>query len=138
MQAVLFVFLLLIASVCDLRKREIPDWVNGAIAVASLLCFQPVNLWGVIPSLFFLAGAMKGGIGGGDVKLAAACGLVLGLPAALAGTILGLSLLLLFHWAASAISICYKKKAAAVYPLAPFLALGYMAAYYLKSGGQIG
>ena len=137
MQAVLFVFLLLIASVCDLRKREIPDWVNGAIAVASLLCFQPVNLWGVIPSLFFLAGAMKGGIGGGDVKLAAACGLVLGLPAALAGTILGLSLLL-FHWVARAISICYKKKAAAVYPLAPFLVLGYMAAYYLKSGGQIG
>ena len=91
-------------------------------------------------SLFVLtlAGAMKGGIGGGDVKLVAACGLVLGLPAALAGTILGLSLLLLFHCAASAISVFYKKKAAAVYPLAPCLALGYMAAYYLKSGGQIG
>lgn len=138
MQVILFVFLLSLASLYDLRKREIPDWVNGAIFVVSLLCFQPINLWGVIPSLFFLAGAMKGGIGGGDVKLAAACGLVLGLPAALAGTILGLSLLLSFHCAASAISIFYKKKAAAVYPLAPFLALGYMAAYYLKSGGQIG
>lgn len=137
MQVILFVFLLSLASLYDLCKREIPDWVNGAIAVVSLMCFQPVNLWGVIPSLFFLAGAMKGGIGGGDVKLAAACGLVLGLPAALAGTILGLSLLL-FHCAASAVSIFYKKKAAAVYPLAPFLALGYMAAYYLKSGGQIG
>lgn len=138
MQVILFVFLLSLASLYDLRKREIPDWVNGAIAVSSLLCFQPVNLWGVIPSLFFLAGAMKGGIGGGDVKMAAACGLVLGLPAALAGTILGLSLLLLSHCAASVISVFYKKKAAAVYPLAPFLALGYMTAYYLKAGGQIG
>ena len=72
------------------------------------------------------------------MKLAAACGLVLGLPAALAGTILGLSLLLLFHGTASAISVFYKKKVTAVYPLAPFLALGYAAAYYLKSGGQIG
>ncbi|MEO2561613.1 A24 family peptidase [[Clostridium] symbiosum] len=33
--------------------------------------------------MFFLVAAVKGGIGGGDVKLAAACGLVLGLPSAL-------------------------------------------------------
>ena len=33
---------------------------------------------GLIPALFFLAAAVRGGFGGGDVKLAAACGLVLG------------------------------------------------------------
>ena len=137
MQGVLFFFLLLAASFVDLKRREIPDWVSGSIAALTLLHFRPEYLPGLIPALFFLAAAVRGGLGGGDVKLAAACGLVLGLPAALAGTILGLSLLL-FHWVASAISICYKKKAAAVYPLAPFLVLGYMAAYYLKSGGQIG
>lgn len=131
MQAVLFVFLLLIASVCDLRKREIPDWVNGAIAVASLLCFQPVNLWGVIPSLFFLAGAMKGGIGGGDVKLAAACGLVLGLPGALIGTILGLLLQLLFHLGALCVLPLFRRQVWTTYPMAPFLAIGYAAAYYI-------
>lgn len=97
MPGVLFLFLLLAASFVDLKRREIPDWVSGSIAALSLMHVRPECLLGLIPALFFLAAAVRGGIGGGDVKLAAACGLVLGLPGALMGTILGLLLQLLFH-----------------------------------------
>ena len=77
-QGVLFLFLLLAASFVDLKRREIPDWVSGSIAALSLMYVRPECLLGLIPALFFLAAAVKGGIGGGDVKLVAACGLVLG------------------------------------------------------------
>ena len=83
MQGVLFLFLLLAASLVDLKRREIPDWVSGSIAALSLMHVRPECLLGLIPALFFLAAAVRGGIGGGDVKLAIACGLVLGLPSAL-------------------------------------------------------
>lgn len=85
MQGVLFFFLLLAASFVDLKRREIPDWVSGSIAALTLLHFRPEYLPGLIPALFFLAAAVRGGLGGGDVKLAAACGLVLGLPGCLEG-----------------------------------------------------
>ena len=72
MQGVLFLYLLLAAAFVDLKRREIPDWVSGGIAALFLMHAQPECLLGLIPALFFLVAAVKGGIGGGDVKLAAA------------------------------------------------------------------
>ncbi|WP_270288904.1 A24 family peptidase [Enterocloster bolteae] len=131
MQGVLFFFLLLAASFVDLKRREIPDWVSGSIAALTLLHFRPEYLPGLIPALFFLAAAVRGGLGGGDVKLAAACGLVLGLPAALMGTILGLLLQLLFHLGALCVLPLFKRQVWSTYPMAPFLAIGYAVAYYV-------
>ena len=131
MQGVLFFFLLLASSFVDLKRREIPDWVSGSIAALTLLHFRPEYLLGLIPALFFLAAAVRGGFGGGDVKLAAACGLVLGLPAALMGTILGLLLQLLFHLGALCVLPLFKWLVWSAYPMAPFLAIGYAVAYYV-------
>ena len=131
MQGVLFLFLLLAASFVDLKRREIPDWVSGGIAALSLMHVRRDCLLGLIPALFFLAAAVKGGIGGGDVKLAAACGLVLGLPGALMGTIVGLMLQLLFHLCAKCVLLFFRKQVWSAYPMAPFLAIGYAAAYYI-------
>ena len=130
-QRVLFLFLLLAASLVDLKRREIPDWVSGSIAALSLIHVQPECLLGLIPALFFLAAAVKGGIGGGDVQLAAACGLMLGLPGALMGTILGLLLQLLFHLGALCVLPFFRRQVWSAYPMAPFLAIGYAAAYYV-------
>ena len=82
-QAVLFLLLLLAVSVCDIRTREIPDSLQLGIAGLSLLCFSPENLAGILGAVPYLMTALffDNGIGGGDVKLAAATGLVLGLPA---------------------------------------------------------
>ncbi|HUE69898.1 MAG TPA: A24 family peptidase [Pirellulaceae bacterium] len=84
---VLLLLLLLAASICDLRRREIPDWVPlamlawaAAAAAAGIggatwlgaACGFAVGLALSAP-LFYL-----GGIGGGDVKLIAALGAALG------------------------------------------------------------
>ena len=105
--------------------------MSGSIAALSLIHVQPVCLLGLIPALFFLAAAVKGGIAGGDVKLAAACGLMLGLPGALMGTILGLLLQLLFHLGALCVLPFFRRQVWSAYPMAPFLAIGYAAAYYV-------
>lgn len=131
MQGVLFLFLLLAASVVDLKRREIPYWVSGGIAALSLMHARPECLLGLIPALFFLAAAVNGGIGGGDVKLAAACGLVLGLPHAMMGTMLGLLLQLLFHLCARCVLPLLKRQVWSSYPMAPFLAIGYAVVYYV-------
>ena len=130
-QGVLFLYLLLAAAFVDLKRREIPDWVSGGIAALFLMHAQPECLLGLIPALFFLVAAVKGGIGGGDVKLAAACGLVLGLPGALMGMVVGLMLQLLFHMCSKCVLLFFRKQVSSAYPMAPVLAIGYAAAYYI-------
>jgi leader peptidase (prepilin peptidase)/N-methyltransferase len=131
-QAAIFVALLCAASVFDLRRRIIPDTLNLAIAASALLCFSPVQLWGVFIALpFLLAAVLCGGMGGGDIKLMAACGLVLGLPKALLGAMAGLSLLLVY---AAIYRIVYRaqgREAKKAFPLAPFLSAGCLLAYFI-------
>lgn len=79
LQTILFAALLLAAAWIDYREHIIPDILNLGIAVSALLCFRPANLWGLLAAVPFLAAAMGGRMGGGDVKMVAACGLVLGL-----------------------------------------------------------
>ena len=104
--------------------------VSGLLMALSVVL---IVLSGILDfsTLFFLAAAVRGGLGGGDVKLAAACGLVLGLPAALMGTILGLLLQLLFHLGALCVLPLFKRQVWSAYPMAPFLAIGYAVAYYV-------
>lgn len=137
-QAVTFIILLFAASICDLKNREIPDWLNGAIALTALLSFTPWNLLGVLTGLPFLIAAMTcGGMGGGDIKLMAASGLVLGLPGGIAATILGLSSMLPVCGIVTLIRRLRGKREKILYPLGPFLAAGCLAAYFMKMGGLI-
>ena len=137
-QAVTFIILLFAASICDLKNREIPDWLNGAIALTALLSFTPWNLLGVLTGLPFLIAAMIcGGMGGGDIKLMAASGLVLGLPGGIAATILGLLSMLPVCGIVTLIRRLRGKREKIPYPLGPFLAAGCLAAYFMKMGGLI-
>lgn len=125
----LFFLILSLAAVSDIRKRIIPDWMPIFIAGASLIPPEPVYLTGLLVALtLFFAGITVGGIGGGDIKLTGACGLVLGFERTLAGLLMALSLLLLFHAARQRIRKirkinCATEKAQA-YPLVPFLLVG--------------
>ncbi|HEY0627620.1 MAG TPA: prepilin peptidase [Allosphingosinicella sp.] len=86
--------LLLIAAIGDLRTREIPNWLNGAIALLAIpywvtagLPFWPdmliqVGLAGAVFVLFALLFHF-GAMGGGDVKMVAALALWLPLMALL-------------------------------------------------------
>lgn len=125
-QAALFISLLFMAAVSDLRRRIIPDWVNFMIVLTALLCFSPEKLLGILVALPFFLAAMKGDMGGGDVKLVAASGLVLGFSKALFGCVAGLCVMLCF--AAGSVNIWRQRKA---YPMAPFLMAGFLAAYLL-------
>ncbi|MNW36560.1 Type IV leader peptidase family protein [compost metagenome] len=135
MEAICFILSLLFASICDLRTRQIPDSLSLVIFVVGLLHFSPFTALSglLITGLPYLLAAIfsDGKIGGGDIKLMAACGFVLGPLYGTLQSILGLFLVLLFS-----IGICFHSgfrvaKQTAL-PLAPFLATGGIVAFILS------
>lgn len=143
LQAVLFLCLLLAASVWDLRKRIIPDSLCLMIALTGLKDFSPVRLWGVLAALPLLITALcePEGIGGGDIKLTAAAGVVLGFGGCTSGLLLGLTASLFFYLINQLLRRLRKlepqKASQASLPMAPFLSLGFLAVTILKIGGNI-
>lgn len=125
----LFFMLLSLAAVSDMRKRIVPDWMSFMMAGISLIPPGTVHLPGLLAALpLFVAGITAGGIGGGDIKLAGACGLVMGFERTLAGLIMALCILVLYHGAGQCVRKMRKNKWEAgkelAYPLVPFLLLG--------------
>lgn len=138
LQAAFFVALLTAASVCDIRKRIIPNSVCALVALAGLICFSPAKLYGILAALPLLIAALRkeGGIGGGDIKLTAAAGLVLGFAPGITGLCIGLFAMLLFYAGSRLTGRRRKKRWDEVsLPLAPFLSIGFLAAYFLNLGG---
>ena len=140
-QSGLFLLLLLAVSFCDIRSREIPDSLQIAIAALTFLCFSPGNLPGILGALPYLVIALFFGgihsIGGGDIKLAASTGLVLGLPASLTASMLGLAAFTVYGSICSCIRQIHGQKGKTAFPVGPFLAAGSAAAYLMKIGGLI-
>jgi prepilin peptidase CpaA len=116
------------ASIDDLRRRHIANWINVVGIAAGLIYHTSVGgLPGlgrsaggaIVGFLVFLILFLMGGMGGGDIKLSAAFGALLGpsgiLLAALLAAPIGAAIAavcLLWHWRARAI------------PYAPALTLG--------------
>lgn len=136
LQAVFFLALLLTISVIDLRTRTIPDTLNVLIALTSFFVFEPWNLIGIFTALpFLLAAVFCGGMGGGDIKLMTACGVVLGLPYGLLAEMFGLFVMLGFYVTYCCIQKIRKVEIMKSFPLAPFLSIGCTIAYFIKLGG---
>lgn len=136
LQAVFFLALLLTVSVIDLRTRTIPDTLNVLIALTSFFVFEPWNLIGIFTALpFLIAAVFCGGMGGGDIKMMAACGVVLGLPYGLFAEMLGLFVMLGFYATYYCIQKIRKRECVKSFPLAPFLSIGCTIAYFIKLGG---
>ena len=134
LQAVLFFCLLLAASVWDLRKRIIPDSICLLIALTGLIDFSPVRLWGLVLAVpFFLASGAKPRRGGeGDVYLVAAASFVLGPASGAAGLVIGLTAFCLYYLAVAIIRKTKgQKEKSESYPLAPFLSVGFITAYFI-------
>ena len=133
-QAVLFFCLMGCAVYTDIKKREIPTAIWSSMALISMIDFQAVHLFGILAALPLLVAAIMSpsGIGGGDIKLVAAVGLVIGFWKALIGMAIGLSLVIIFHGVVKLIyRISNNEYGRPAYPLAPFLALGYACVYFL-------
>ena len=141
LQAGFFVVLLLAASILDCRRRIIPNSICVLVAAAGLISFSPARLLGPLAALPLLIAAMgrEGSMGGGDIKLTAAAGLVLGFQGGLWGLALGLALAVLFHGARTLIRRLRGEKTAAIHraalPLAPFLSIGFTTLFILNFGG---
>lgn len=134
-QGGMFFTLLFLASVFDIRKRTIPDTVCLLIALTGLISFEPVKLFGIFTAIpLLLAALLWGGMGGGDIKLTAASGIVLSLQRGLAAMVIGLTALLLFYLIYSIVQKLRKRKRQKAFPLAPFLSVGCIAAYFLNGG----
>ena len=127
----------------DLRKRIIPDSICLFIALTGLMDFSPVRLWGVLAALPLLIAALckPEGIGGGDIKLTAAAGMVLGFGGCTSGLLLGLTASLFFYLINQLVRRLRKlepqKASQASLPMAPILSLGFLAVTILKIGGNI-
>lgn len=138
--------IMIIASARDIRTRTIPDLMPVFIAAVSLIPSGHPYILGILVALpLLMAGVVYGGIGGGDVKIVGAVGLVLGFERTLAGLILALIFLLSFHLIkklpvfadmrsrASCLQNegSMKKKNNDSYPMVPFLTVGMMVSYCL-------
>lgn len=128
------IFIGLVASIEDLRRRQIPNWIPlAAIAGGLLIAATDGGWWGAGSSalgmiagfVVFLLFYILGGMGGGDVKLMAGFGAVLGwghiwqasLLTALAGGMIALG--------AAAVGLVLRRKVKGdAIPYAPAIALG--------------
>ena len=128
-------FTVLLAAACfwDIRKRTIPDILCLFIALTGLLTFEPEKLWGVLAAVPLLIGALiwKDGMGGGDIKLMAAAGFVLGLRPSMTAIVVGFAVLTLFYGVYAIIQKLRVRDMPRAYPLAPFLSLGCLMVYFI-------
>lgn len=135
-QAVFFLVLLLWTAVIDIKTRTIPDRLSVLIALTALFSFERWNLTGVLAAIPFLCAALTcGGMGGGDVKLMAACGLVLGFSYGMMAQMIGLSLILFYYAVYYLVRRGRGGMVQTSFPLAPFLAAGCIISYVIKLGG---
>lgn len=136
-KGVLFAALLLAAAVWDMKKREIPDLVPLALlpvgCIGISLSSLPAALLGAVltalPYLIAAVAVKRGGfsIGGGDIKLMAGCGFVLGVWGGIVQSIVSLMAAVI---AGAVIAAMKKKKYHEVQiPLAPCFCAGGILAY---------
>lgn len=139
-QLVLLAVILFIIAVWDYRYHEIPDRFLIIIALLSFLQFQPVHILGIFCALPYLLVAVFGrenGIGGGDIKLTAATGLILGLPSALEASVIGLCAFLAGTFFSNILRKREKSRenTKTARPLGPYLAAAVMVEYIMNFGG---
>ena len=85
--------------------------------------------------MLLLALIVPGGFGGGDIKLAGATGLVLGLPASLTASCLGLTGFVMYGCMVCLWNRFKGKRDKEAFPVGPFLAGGAAAVYCMRLGG---
>lgn len=124
----LFAQILIFAGYHDVKTKVIPDFVHIIIALVSIINIKPDQvalglLVGMLP--FLIIGIIFGGIGGGDIKLIGACGLVLGYRGIIVAGIIGLSIALV-------ITLLFQRDKKLGIPLAPYLGVGCFILYLLQ------
>ena len=127
MQFAAIITLLGIDSVIDIKTREIPDWISGAIALTAFLNIDVRSSWGLIVAVvFFTVALFTGKIGGGDVKLIAALSVVCGLWGSFALLLFAQIAMLIFYGIRFVILKLRGKTVDKALPFVPFSFIGYL------------
>ena len=130
-KGIIFALILVFSSYEDIKTRECGDYLHLMIVIAAFLGTELSSVPNMLVSAMFAGGLMlattlmtKGSIGGADIKIAAACSFLLGLSRGVLGLLIGMVL-------AVAINI-FKKDKKKGFPMIPYLAVGYMAAFFIQ------
>ena len=127
LQFIIVAVLLGVDSAIDIRTREIPNWISGAIALTALLNYDARNLWGLIVAVIFFAVALfTCKIGGGDVKLIAALSVMCGLWGSFALLLFAQTAMLIFYVFYYITMRLKGKTAGKALPFVPFIFIGYL------------
>ena len=131
MQALVFCGGLIYAAEDDLKTRTVSDIVCIIIALAGLVTISPASFSGALLAMlpFYLCAGL-GLMGGGDWRLAAAVGFVLGFDRVLTGLCFMAIALLLASFAMK-VSPALRKSASAKQPLVPYFAVAFIPAYFM-------
>ncbi len=133
-KGIIFLQILLYASVSDIQTHEVKDFVSVLIFVTGFIGTNTVNIPMMLLSgfviggmLLFCAMASRNKLGGADVKISAACAFVLGFQKGMAGLVIGLFLAIICN-----IYFSHKSKTKGkAFPLVPYLSIGFMAMYFI-------
>lgn len=133
LKGVIFLQILLYASVSDIQTHEVKDFVSVCIFITSFIGVTFSEVPGMLLSglaiggvLLFCAIASGNRLGGADVKLSAACAFLLGFQKSVAGLIIGL----LVSVIANLIIQKRNKTKDQPFPLVPYLSIGFMLMYF--------
>ncbi len=139
-KGVLFSGLLLIAAICDLRNREIPNSISLGMLAVGMIGITPrsflQSLLGLIVTAlpYFVVDMISKRdsfpIGGGDIKLMAGCGFVLGVSGGILQNLIALPIAILYGMVAT-IKGKIKFNEARI-PLAPFICAGGIFVYFWR------
>ena len=130
----LFVGSLIFAGISDLRSRTIPYSACIILSLAGLINFSSANLFGLLLAVPFFLAAGFGKGGAGDTMLIAAASLTLGFWPGLAGIVMAMLLFLPYVGIERLVRrIRNQGNNPESYPLAPFLSVGFAAAYFIYS-----
>ena len=132
-RGILLCMILLTAAYSDLRSREVTDYMSVMVLLTAFIGVSMADIPGMLLGGLFVAGMMllvtllsgESCIGGADIKLGGACAFALGTTGGVAGLIGGLVL-------AIVINMCRGKSTRNQgFPLVPYLATGFLAAYFI-------
>lgn len=95
LQTICFVAVLLFASYIDIKKRTVPTYIHVLLFVIGFFTVSRYSFIGCVLGLVCTAvpALVKEDLGGGDVKICASCGFVIGLyilPALIIGMLLAI------------------------------------------------
>ena len=131
-KGIIFCLLLAFSSYEDIKTRECENYVHLMIVIAAFIGTEMSALPGMLLSALIIGGIMlmtaavtKSSIGGADIKLSAACAFMLGTVQGMTGLMIGLILAVIIN------SIKNRKKKHGGFPLIPYLAVGFMTAYFM-------